>query len=227
VTAVPGLEEFDGRLLDGLSFCRKAYRLVQRIRSEPDGIRELRLRSSSRAKKLVEEILPLAGYVQSRYGGGRILRVRWCGGSQSYDARIYWSGPAVDNLSLPRRRHAEVTTAVLPNAHLVRELVQAEGGAFGSRGTYRDPETRNIISRPIALDNADSLSELSHLVRSRIVEKSAKPYPPLTSLLVACEFETPLDPSDWRDLVQSVRDVPHPFSEVILLDQPMFRLETL
>jgi hypothetical protein len=46
-------------------------------------------------------------------------------------------------------------------------------------------------------------------------------------LLVACEFESPLDRRDWRDLVDSVRDVPHILSEVVLFDEPMFRLDTL
>jgi hypothetical protein len=227
VTAVPGLEEFDGRLLDGLNFCRKAYRLLRRIRGSPGGIRELRLRTTPRAKKLLEEILPLAAFVQSRYSASRTIRVRWMGGNQSFDARVYWGGPAVAALGLPRVRHVEITAAVQPNAHLVRELLEAEGGAFGSEGTHRDPKTRKVVSQPVVEDNSQRIAELVGLIRSRIEDKSAKLYPPATSLVVACEFGSPLDSGDWLELVRSLRPAPSAFAEVVLVDEPMFRVATL
>jgi hypothetical protein len=149
------------------------------------------------------------------------------GGSQGFDARIHWSGPAVESLGLPRVRHAEVTTVGQPGAHLVREHLQLEGGGFSAKGTYRDPETRKVVSEPVAESNADVLQELLSLLQARVAEKSAKAYPPLTSLIVACEFESPLDPGDWRELVARLRPVPHTFAEVVLVDEPMFRVETL
>jgi len=186
VTPIAGLEEFDGRLLDGLNFCRRVYRLLHRLRSSLEGIRELRRRTSPRAKRLVEELLPLAAYVQSRYSGSRILRIRWMGGNQGFDAQVYWSGPAVENLGLPRHRYVEVTTAGPSNAYLVRELLDTQGGAFSSKGTHREPKSRRIVSRPVVESSPDAVRELAGIVKARIDDKSAKAYPPLTSLVVAC-----------------------------------------
>jgi hypothetical protein len=227
VATIAGLEELDGRLLDGLTFCRRVYRLMHRIRSTSSGIRELRLRKSPRAKRLVEELLPLASYVQTRYSASRTLRVRWMGGNQGFDARIFWSGPAVENLGLPRVRHVEVTTAGRANAYLVRELVDTEGGSFSSKGTYRDRQTRRIVSRPVVEERSAAVRELAALVAARIVEKNGKPYPAQTSLVVSCEFESPLDPGEWRELLEIVRRVPNAFAEVVLVDEPMYRVDTL
>jgi hypothetical protein len=61
------LTAFDGKLIDGLRFCRKVYDLFEHIKSEADGVRRLRLRPSITEKRLVEELIPLARYVQARY----------------------------------------------------------------------------------------------------------------------------------------------------------------
>lgn len=70
--AVRGLERLDGRLLDGLAFCTTAYDVFEEILGTPAGLEELRLLTSKRAKRLMEELLPLARYVQSRYVTGRV-----------------------------------------------------------------------------------------------------------------------------------------------------------
>src|SRR5712692_7688198 len=42
-----GLSTFDGQLLDGLDFCRKAYDLFDQVSGGPDGIAKLRLRPTN------------------------------------------------------------------------------------------------------------------------------------------------------------------------------------
>src|ERR1019366_7780432 len=87
-----GLSTFDDQLLDGLEFCRKVYDLFDQVQNGPDGIAKLRLRPSKNEKRLVEELIPIARYVQARYREGRRIKVRWLSGSQPYDAILWSSG---------------------------------------------------------------------------------------------------------------------------------------
>ena len=54
------LSTFDGRLMDGLSFCRKVYDLFEQRSQEPGGVAKLRLRPTKNEKRLIEELIPLA-----------------------------------------------------------------------------------------------------------------------------------------------------------------------
>ena len=80
------LSTFDARLLDGLEFCRSVYDLFEQVRGGLDGIAKLRLRPTKTEKRLLEELIPVARYLQARYREGRRIKVRWFGGSQPYDA---------------------------------------------------------------------------------------------------------------------------------------------
>lgn len=86
------LSEFDGKFIDGLEFCKKAYSLLEEIRSTETGISNLRMRASDLEKKLLEEILPICKYVQNSYRAGRYISICWVDGSQQYDAKVSESG---------------------------------------------------------------------------------------------------------------------------------------
>ncbi|HEY5073299.1 MAG TPA: hypothetical protein VII34_01300 [Pyrinomonadaceae bacterium] len=86
------LAAIDNQLLDGLEFCTRVYDLFDRARKQPDGIARLRLRPSNIEKRLIEELIPIARYLQARYREGRRIKVRWLSGSQSYDAVLWSSG---------------------------------------------------------------------------------------------------------------------------------------
>jgi hypothetical protein len=77
------LDEFDGKLLDGLEFCSKVYALFESIRHADDGPSRLRMRPSRLEKKLLEELLPICKYVQASYRLGRYISVCWVDGSQT------------------------------------------------------------------------------------------------------------------------------------------------
>jgi len=87
---------FDGRLLDGLLFCKRVYDLFEQILNGPHGLTNIRLRPSKEVKRLIEELIPIAQYIQRHYSVGRRIKVRWLSGSQSYDAVILSSGSMVD-----------------------------------------------------------------------------------------------------------------------------------
>jgi hypothetical protein len=67
------LSTFDGRLLDGLNFCRKAYQFFDQVRATPDGGSRIRLRPTKTEKRVLEELIPIACYVQRRYRVGGVL----------------------------------------------------------------------------------------------------------------------------------------------------------
>src|SRR5580693_3564293 len=132
------LSTFDGRLLDGLNFCRGVYELFNQTRASPDGIAKLRLRPTKLEKRLIEELIPIARYVQARYREGRRIKVRWLSGSQPYDATLSNSGAFVEKGLTPRKMLVEVTTSVHPAEHLVRELLHLQGHSFGVKGISRE-----------------------------------------------------------------------------------------
>jgi hypothetical protein len=96
------LADFDNRLINGMDFCKKAYSLFENIRRSPNGVERLRLRKDRLEKKLIEELLPIARYVQARHSHGRQLKVRWKDGTQNYDAQLLSTGLLVELRLVPR-----------------------------------------------------------------------------------------------------------------------------
>lgn len=83
----------------GSPFCKKVYDWFNQVRATDDGITKLRLRPSKDENRLLEELIPLARYVQARHREGRRVRVQWYAGSQPYDAVLSSVGVLVDNIS--------------------------------------------------------------------------------------------------------------------------------
>jgi hypothetical protein len=213
---VAGLESLDDRLLDGLEFCGAAYDAFEIIRASPKGIEELRLKRSARAKKLLEEVLPLAAFIQSRYGPGCRMRIRWLGGNQRFDARILYRGAVADWMGIPKRQYLEITTAVQQTEHLVRQHLNATGGSFSARGTRRDPKTGKIVSVAVASEHSDDIAEFASLICNRVADQSSRGYPPATTLLVNCDLGVVILEDEWEEIVHAVRSA-------LSSDQPAFQ----
>jgi hypothetical protein len=62
------LTSFGNRLMHGLLFCKRVNDWFEQIQSGPNGKERLRLRQGRDDKKLVEELLPIAKYIQARSG---------------------------------------------------------------------------------------------------------------------------------------------------------------
>lgn len=227
--AVPGLQQLDGRLLDGLAFCATVYDILEEIQGTPGGLEELRLLTSKRAKRLMEELLPLARYVQSRYGPGSRLRIRWAGGNQPYDAFVLGSGLEFERRPLPRREYVEVTTAAHKNDYLVREQLHRQGLTWGGRTAARNRTTREVTSEPSVYDRDERLAEHVAIIGAAIAEKTAKSYPKPVTLLVRCIFSLPVLEDEWAHVVKTLREreSKHAFREIVLLDQVGRRCTTL
>jgi len=218
---IDSLEAVDGQLMDGLEFCRAAYDLLESIRAEPEGIAELQAGRSRRAKKLLEEILPLAAFIQARYGPGSRMQVRWSSGNQPYDAQAVYRGALVDRGFLPADQYLEVTTAEHVNEYLVRERMAKEGGSFAAAGTRRDLTTREVLSVPVAVEHSDEMDRLVALVIERVREKAAHGYPATTALVVYCNLGGVILADEWSHIVAAVQHALEPdavpFTEVALV----------
>jgi hypothetical protein len=214
------LSTFDGSLLDGLNFCRRVYDLFNQTRASPDGIAKLRLRPSKNEKRLIEELIPIARYVQARYREGRRIKVRWLSGSQPYDAILLSSGVFVEKGINPRRVTVEVTTAVHQNDYLVRERLHKQGHAFGVKGVSRNKKTGTIDSEPYVVTNGEREADLATLIIDRIKSKGAKGYDPETVLIVYCVPNGITLEDEWVEAVKLVTqaDVHHDFREVFLIE---------
>lgn len=223
------LSTFDGQLLDGLDFCRKVYDFFDQVSRAPDGIAKLRLRPTKDEKRLIEELIPIARYVQARYQEGRRIKVRWFSGSQPYDAILWSSGGMVKHGAAPRKLFVEVTTAVHQNEHLERRLLHDRGGCFGVKGISRDKKTGIIVSTPYVFSGGENARDLANQILERLKNKAGKPYPPATVLVVNCVPNCLILPDEWKDAVEQVTNagLQLAFREVFLLEMVMSHSTTL
>ena len=214
------LSTLDGCLLDGLTFCRKVYELFNQTRAGADGIANLRLRPTKLEKRLIEELIPLARYVQARYREGRRIKVRWLSGSQPYDAILLSSGAFVEKGHVQKKLVVEVTTSVHQNEHLVRELLHEQGHAFGVKGISRNKKTRAVVSTPYVTTNDERETDLAAQIIDRIKSKSEKGYTPDTVLVIYCVLNGLTLEVEWDEAVKRVTqaDAHHAFKEVFLID---------
>jgi hypothetical protein len=213
------LSTLDGQLIDGLEFCRMVYDLFDETRRAPNGLRVLRLRSTTTAKKLLEELIPIARFIQARYQYGRRIKVRWFSGSQPYDAILWSSGALVKHGMARRRQVLEVTTAVHPNDHLSREESDTKGMSWGAKQVRRDRRTREITSDPYVYSGNERSLDLSGQILQCVKKKAVKNYPASTILIVNCESEGLMLEDEWDEVVGQVKHAQEmPFREVFLVE---------
>lgn len=214
------LADFDNHLMNGLDFCKKAYGFFEEIRRSPNGVERLRLRKDKLEKKLIEELLPIARYIQARYCHGRQLKVRWKDGTQNYDARLLSSGALVDVHLSPKGQYIEVTTAVHENDHIARTISNKNGHVFGVKGIQKDPQTEEYVSRPYVYKNHESSEDLAQKILERITAKTKIRYPANTTLLIQCFLDTLFFEDEWTYAIKKVKDsaVQHRFREIFMFD---------
>lgn len=221
------LATIDDQLLDGLDFCRKVYAFFDQVNREPEGKCRLRLRQSKTDKRLVEELLPLARYIQARYQAGRRIKVRWLSGSQQYGAVLWSSGLLVKHGGVPRRVFVEITTSVHRNDSDVRRLLHQRGGSFGVKGIHR--EGKAIVSKPYVFSGGENAKDLAEQILERLNAKARKTYPSGTVLIVNCITNCLIFEDEWTDAVEQVRKATPSieFREVFLMDMLMSHTTTL
>ncbi len=223
------LEEINKRLMDGLEFCQKTYDLFEKIRCGPNGVERLRLRKTKTDKKLIEELLPIARYVQMKYGHGRKIKVKWVDGNQNYDAYLLSSGYFVEKRLVPKRQYLEVTTAVHSNDHLARFHLNTEGFVFGVRGITVERKSKTIISKPHVYTNWEVQDEFADLIKKRMEKKTKIKYPKHTSLVIQCMLDMQFADYEWEHMVEEVRKakIDHTFRDIFLYEFNLNHFTTL
>lgn len=223
------LATFDGQLLDGLDFCKCVYDLFDSIQKQPDGVVRLRLRKTKTEKRLIEELTPIARYIQARYREGRRIKVRWFSGSQPYDAILWSNGGLVTHRMAPRRVLVEVTGSMHENDYLARRLLHERGGSFGVKGIARDRRTGVVTSVPHVRTNDEIPDDLAQQIIDRLNSKASKRYPRNTVLIMQCFANTLTLLWEWNDAIRRVQGAaPHiPFREVFLIENVASHTATL
>lgn len=214
------LSVVDDKLLDGLKFCTKVYDIFEQIRAEPGGLTKIRLLSTPREKKLLEELLPIATYIQSQYRACNRIKVRWLSGSQQYDA-ITWSPlEMVKKGGVPRKLFVEVTTSVHKHAHYARKLLVEKGGSFGAKGIKINKLTGVPDSVPYVNVNDEGINDLALQIIRRIHDKAQKNYPYNTVLIVNCTADGVVLEAEWNEAIQRVKntDIHNAFRQVFLIE---------
>ncbi|MFC5427621.1 hypothetical protein ACFPTO_02160 [Paraburkholderia denitrificans] len=211
----------DGIWLDGLEFCSRVYLIHAALMRRTDAACRLRLRPTDFEKKLLEELLPLCRYIQTVYGPGRQMSVHWLSGDQSYDAEYLQRGAIVDNCNLPSSGYIEITGAMHPNEHLLRERLESHGHAFGVdglsvTGTRRDGN-RTVQSEVMIYSDPETIAAMTKLVLESIHRKAGR-YADHTTLIVECTLNTLYLEDNWQALIAAVSDArpEHSFDGVFI-----------
>lgn len=215
----PTLEDLDGRLLDGLDFCATTYALFESVRSTPEAIERLRLRSGPTEKRMIEELLPICRYVQTYYRPGRYISVRWVNGSQSYDAELHQRGEYVSQGYYQPLAHLEATCAMHENEHWIWKLLSQGRVAYAPEGIQKQ-KGKPVESEPVVFSNLEHVSSFAPIIVSVIQKKAEIAYPDGTSLVVQCHLNSLYTPDEWRRLIVEVEGQLSavPFREVLLFD---------
>lgn len=194
------LVQFDGQWFDGLEFCRAVYEKFDEIRERPGGKSLLRRRIGA-AKQVVEELLPIAYFVQRTYRVGVYVDVRWHR-RQPYDAELSWRGDTVTMCGMNPASYLEVTSAAHPSDYLLRERLGVVGSAFAVEGLRRNGSL--VESTPIVRSGLTYVHAFAEIVLTEAKAKAGKDYPPGTTLIINCTPTTVFLPSDWDLLCDDV-----------------------
>jgi hypothetical protein len=208
---------FDGRLMDGLKFCKNVYDMFSQTRNEPNGTSKLRSpKRKKQEKRLTEELFAIARYIQTRYTVGLTMKVRWFADNQPFEAVVLFSGSYVDNKLFLPKVLLEVTRAVHSNEHLVRELLEQGKPCYGVKGAARNPVTGEVESTPYVGHEYEIQTDLAVQIIERLRRKAEKPYPKNTVLIIECIPNAMVFEAEWQTTIAQVRkeQVPHSFCEV-------------
>jgi hypothetical protein len=198
------LEQFRRSNLSASTFAQRAFREMEGLSAKDYWNRPKR----SGAKKLIEEVLPLAMIVKYLDIPGRRVRCRYLGQSDdTCDGLVTISGQWVNNGWLESQYFIEVTSAQFPNEHLKREALARYGSVFEDPGIHRVGSKRKgndrIVSSAVAQDGDAVVTAAAEWIAEAVDKKAGRSYPKPCCLVIALEPERPLYLAEWLTLVQS------------------------
>lgn len=209
------LNELDGKLIDGLEFCSKVYRLFEKLRVKEGDKEKIPIREAPSGKLVIEELLPICRYIQTYYRTGRYISVKWLDGNQSYDAEVVQEGDYIELGYYPKSAFLEVTSAMHKNEHWMWKL----SPAFAPEGVKKNKDGTRVCE-PVSFSNFEHVENFVPIVIDSIEKKANKNYPENTSLIVQCFLNTLYTSDEWELLISKVRENVklHPFKELLIYD---------
>lgn len=200
------LKDFEKKL-PAEAFIKNAFSAFENLQQSDNGKTILRLRKGDFAKKLIEEILPIAIFLKYFKKLGVNLHCQYFPGDQSgYDAKMYCEGTLVENHFLKSEYSLEVSLACHPKDYLMRECLEKGVPCFGGDGIER---LRNgtIESVPIVTDPDEIIQKLANWIESRLTSKENKGYPDAAStfLIIPIFPDILLWPNEWTEILQKLK----------------------
>lgn len=168
--------------------------LISRVKKEPNGLQQLRLRMGL-AKELINEAFPIGLLASTYFGSSEEVSIRLKIGNQSYDAIVSDSR----STGLPVE-YVEVTLASDGEDDYLRMHVLHESGGVSDVGSVIKTGTRRtgqtIQVKREMVSQSEILRRESERVARAIARKLDKAYPPNTLLLVGFDDTMAFDRPD-------------------------------
>jgi hypothetical protein len=211
------LSIFEGKLMNGLDFCKKVYDVVYNIRNGPNGDEAVALRDCPQLKDLVQKLIPLSKFVQERYGPNRRLKVRWLNGIGGYDAQVLSSGAFVGKRVWPRRQWVEITAIVHDHDPRFQPPPSKRELMFEFRGSSVNASTRKMGGLP---KDGSAEAGLAQKILEQVQTNGALRHPRHTVLVIECFLSNSFFQDDWERTIALVRGCQKrpSFSEIFVCD---------
>lgn len=175
--------------------------LVSAVKTEPDGVRKIRLREGL-SKYLMEEAFPLGCLASNYFKGSPDVLIGLKIGSQNYDAVVEDSRDGET-----KTIHVEITQAHEGEDEYLRMLALHENGNVSALGPVSKTGTKRsglcIKVDSIAVSQQEVLERESKRIGDAIARKLGKPYPKNTLLLVAFDD---IMAHDREDNINNIRE---------------------
>jgi len=175
-------------------YLRWVQMLISRVKDEPDGLRQIRLRMGL-AKELMNEALPIGLLASTYFGGSDEVSIRLKIGSQSYDAIVSDRRSGTDSV-----QHVEVTLAGDGEDDYLRMRTLHETGEVSGLGRVAKSGTKRtglkIHVESEMVSQPEILRRESSRVARAIERKLGKTCPPNTLLLVGFDDTMAFDRPD-------------------------------
>jgi hypothetical protein len=186
------------------SYLSWARGLVAQVKSEPDGLRRIRLREGL-TKELMTEALPIGHLASTYFAESEDVRIKLKIGNQNFDAEVSDDRKNASPLSF-----IEVTLAHEGEDEYLRSLVLHEIGEVSGlgkvtkRGTKKSGLTVEVAREMVS--QGDVLSRERDCVSRAIERKLDKDYPADTLLLIGFDDTIAFERRDNTENLQAVLD---------------------
>ena len=140
------VEQFRKRL-PAFQFAKKAFAELDNLHASG-----AHRRNEHGMRELIEEVLPIACFVKHSEGPERHIKVRYYGGNEKFDGKLWMYGAIVEEGYCQPEYYLEVTSAISSTEYRQREALERYGYVFPGPDVQRKGSRKKggdqIISKP-------------------------------------------------------------------------------